>query len=68
MIKTLLLKSINAYQKYAPAKIREACRFTPSCSEYMKLAILKYGVLKGVPKGINRLYRCRYPNGGIDYP
>lgn len=56
------------YQRYAPTSVRQACRFEPSCSEYMKLAILKYGIIKGISKGWKRILRCRYPNGGIDYP
>ena len=34
------------------------CVFTPSCSEYTKQAIEKYGVLKGVVMGIKRIARC----------
>jgi putative component of membrane protein insertase Oxa1/YidC/SpoIIIJ protein YidD len=34
----------------------------------MILAIEKYGIAKGVLKGIQRLSKCRYPNGGVDYP
>jgi putative component of membrane protein insertase Oxa1/YidC/SpoIIIJ protein YidD len=34
----------------------------------MLMAIDKYGVVRGVWKGINRILRCKYPNGGIDYP
>ena len=66
--KNLLLLLIFLYQKAAPMAIREACLFTPSCSEYMRLSILKYGVFRGVKKGFNRLRRCRPPNGGIDEP
>ena len=67
-IKNILLLLIFIYQKFAPIFIREACLFTPSCSEYMRLSILKYGVCKGVKKGLHRLKRCRPPNGGIDEP
>jgi len=59
---------ILVYQKVAPDALRLACVFEPSCSEYMLIAIEKYGVFRGVGKGINRLCRCRYPNGDIDYP
>lgn len=59
---------IHLYQRYAPDKVRLKCVFTPSCSEYMIAAIEKYGLIKGVYKGINRLFRCHHPNGGIDYP
>ena len=67
-LKKLLITLILIYQKYAPAKVRASCLFKPCCSEYMRLAILKYGVISGTFKGIKRIYRCRYPNGGIDEP
>jgi len=46
------------------------CRFYPTCSDYMILAIQKYGLLKGIKKGINRIRRCRPDNyeSCIDYP
>lgn len=66
--KRLIITLIILYQKYAPEKIRSACLFKPCCSEYMKLAIEKYGALRGILKGIRRICRCRYPNGGIDEP
>jgi len=45
------------------------CRFHPTCSEYGKQAILKYGVLKGVPKTIWRILRCNpWNKGGEDQP
>ena len=59
---------ILLYQKFAPARVRRACVFEPSCSNYMLLAIEKYGVWRGVYKGIKRVLRCHYPNGGVDYP
>jgi putative component of membrane protein insertase Oxa1/YidC/SpoIIIJ protein YidD len=34
----------------------------------MIIAIEKYGVIKGSKMGVNRIKRCRPPNGGIDYP
>ena len=58
---------VKMYQAYAPDRIRLRCPFTPSCSEYMVLSIQKYGVIKGIAKGLNRLNRC-YEPGGIDYP
>lgn len=67
-IKRLILTLIIAYQKYAPESIRSACLFEPCCSEYMKRSIEKYGVIKGLQKGIKRISRCHYPNGGIDEP
>lgn len=66
--KNILLLFIFFYQKFTPKLIRSACLFTPSCSEYMRISIMKYGVFKGVKKGFNRLRRCRPPNGGFDEP
>ena len=59
---------ILLYQRYAPERLRASCVFTPTCSEYMRLSVLKYGLLRGVVKGIKRLLRCHPPNGGEDNP
>jgi uncharacterized protein len=59
---------IHLYQKIAPRKLRESCRFEPTCSNYMIMAIEKHGSIKGFIYGIKRLFRCHYPNGGYDYP
>ena len=67
-LKHICIWGIRMYQLLAPAEIRLSCNFTPSCSEYMILAIQKYGVLKGIYTGRKRMLRCHYPNGGIDYP
>lgn len=59
---------VHLYQNKAPDEMRLQCVFEPSCSEYMILAVEKYGVIRGVYKGIGRLRRCHGPNCGIDYP
>lgn len=67
-MKSILIWLVLVYQKLAPDRVRRKCVFTPSCSEYMILAIKKYGVIEGVIKGIKRLKRCHLPNHGEDYP
>lgn len=61
-----LLKLIEIYQmisKLTPP----VCRFYPTCSEYMKQAIIKYGVIKGGFLGIKRILRCHpFNEGGYD--
>jgi uncharacterized protein len=48
---------------------RRLCKFEPSCSTYMILALEKYGGLKGFFKGIARILRCNpFSEGGEDYP
>jgi hypothetical protein len=50
---------INFYQKYISVFLKKnTCVFYPSCSEYTKQAIEKYGVLKGIYLGIKRILRC----------
>ena len=45
------------------------CKYYPSCSEYTKQSLKKYGVLKGLFKGIWRVLRCNpFSKGGIDMP
>lgn len=67
-LKSILIWFLLLYQKYAPDNLRLACVFKPSCSEYMILALKKYGVIIGICKGLKRLLLCHYPNGGEDYP
>jgi putative membrane protein insertion efficiency factor len=45
---------------------RAVCRFTPTCSEYAKQAIEKYGAVRGGLRAIKRISRCR-PGGGFGY-
>lgn len=66
--KYAVIQAVRLYQKFAPDSIRMKCRFEPSCSEYMIMAIRKYGLIKGIKKGVNRLKRCNVNNGGYDYP
>ena len=66
--KNIIICIIHIYQHFAPDSIRLKCRFEPSCSQYMILALEKYGVLKGLKMGINRLKRCKVDYGGYDFP
>lgn len=67
-MKKVMIGMIRIYQRYAPTSIRNKCRFEPSCSEYMILALEKYGTIKGMIKGVDRLKRCNVYNGGFDLP
>ena len=66
--KRIIIWFVLCYQRFASTERRERCRFEPSCSEYMILSLQKYGLIKGLRKGINRLRRCKPPNGGFDPP
>lgn len=45
------------YKKFVTSQDNSNCPFTPTCSQYMKECIQKYGVF-GVIKGLERLKRC----------
>ncbi len=68
MMKKAVICLVKIYQRYAPDSVRNKCRFEPSCSEYLILAIEKYGLVKGLKKGICRLKRCNIDGGGVDFP
>lgn len=42
------------------------CRFQPSCSEYAREALLRYGAFKGGRLAVRRIARC-HPWGGSGY-
>ena len=68
LLKYFLIGAVLMYKAFAPLSMRDQCRFEPSCSTYMVMALKKYGAIIGLIKGIRRIIRCRPPNGGIDYP
>ena len=68
LTKHFLIGAVLVYKAFAPLEMRSQCRFEPTCSTYMILALKKYGIVVGLIKGISRIVRCHPPNGGIDYP
>lgn len=64
-MKKILIKLIELYQS-SPLSTHSYCRYTPTCSEYMKIAIGRFGVLKGVTIGIKRILKCN-PIGGYGF-
>lgn len=66
-IKKLIIFLIIVYQRYISPIKPKSCRFYPTCSEYAKLSIEKYGIVKGTIKAIKRVLRCHPFNpGGYD--
>lgn len=67
-MKKLVLKAIRFYQKYlSPLKGSGCCIYNPTCSEYTRQAVEKYGVIKGLAKGAWRILRCNpFAKGGDD--
>ena len=44
----------------------KSCRFDPTCSQYLKEAIMVHGILIGLLLGVKRILRC-HPFGGFGY-
>ncbi|MDX1643747.1 MAG: membrane protein insertion efficiency factor YidD [Thermoanaerobaculia bacterium] len=64
-----LLRLLALYKRWISPLLPRACRFEPTCSEYARLAILKYGALEGSIKAAGRVLRCHpFHPGGIDRP
>jgi putative membrane protein insertion efficiency factor len=65
----LLVLLIKLYQVTISPLLGPVCRFEPSCSRYMIGALQKYGLVKGLWKGITRLLRCHpWGQSGYDPP
>ena len=69
-MKKLLIRLIEMYQKHISKWLESKninCKFYPTCSEYTKQAIQKYGATKGIIIGIWRIIRCNpFSKGGYD--
>jgi putative membrane protein insertion efficiency factor len=58
---------IRLYQWVISPLLPPACRFYPSCSEYARQAIERFGVLRGGWLALRRLARCHpFHPGGLD--
>ena len=53
----LIIWLINTYQK-TPTNAHYSCVFLPTCSEYTKQAVIKYGPFRGLGRGFQRILRC----------
>ena len=64
-----LIGAIRAYQMTLSPLLGPACLYEPTCSEYMVGAIRKYGLVRGVLRGLRRVGRCHpWGRGGFDPP
>ena len=67
MIKFFLCFIIKTYQLIFSPVIGNNCRFLPTCSEYTKESIIKFGLVSGVWLGLKRIVKCHpWGKGGYD--
>jgi putative membrane protein insertion efficiency factor len=63
----LLIGGLRIYKRWISPMLPSACRFHPTCSEYMLEAVQRYGAMRGIGIGLRRLARCHpFCEGGVD--
>ena len=65
-MRLVILGAIRLYQVTLSAFFQGSCRHIPSCSEYAREAVSKYGAIRGLWMAARRLGRCR-PMGTSGY-
>jgi len=63
----MILAALAAYKRWISPLLPPACRYYPTCSDYMAEAVRKHGPALGVWMGLKRLARCHpFHAGGFD--
>ncbi|MBR4396205.1 MAG: membrane protein insertion efficiency factor YidD [Eubacteriaceae bacterium] len=66
-MKKLALILIKIYQSFISPLLGPHCRYVPTCSEFAREALEKYGFVKGVYLAARRILRCNpFSKGGYD--
>ena len=66
-MKKFILAFLRFYKRFISPAFGPNCRYYPSCSEYMSVAVERYGAARGVWLGVKRLARCHpFKPGGHD--
>ena len=63
------VRLLEGYKRRLSPLLPPSCRFTPTCSEYARLALIRHGLGRGSLLALLRLMRCQplHP-GGVDLP
>lgn len=65
-MKKVLIYIIDLYQQI-PGGFHQSCKYIPTCSNYGKEAIIRFGVVRGSILTIKRILKCNpFSKGGID--
>lgn len=66
-MKKTLTTTIRFYQKHISPHTPAVCKFQPTCSEYARIAIERFGAAEGSALAAWRLIRCSpLTSGGYD--
>lgn len=66
-MRKLVASLLRLYKVTLSPLLPSACRFYPTCSEYTREAVEKYGAGRGLWMGLKRICRCHpFHSGGFD--
>ena len=68
ILKTFIFINIRFYKLFLSPFLGVNCRYYPTCSDYMRIAIEKKGIFAGLYLGFIRLIRCNPWGGSGDDP
>ena len=64
---SLALGLLRAYKRAVSPMCPPSCRYVPSCSEYAREAVERYGAARGSWMALGRILRCHpFVKGGYD--
>ena len=67
VITRVLVVVVRVYQRLISPLFPASCRYTPTCSEYARQALLSHGLLRGTWLAVRRVLRCHpWADGGVD--
>jgi putative membrane protein insertion efficiency factor len=66
-MRSIVIAALSLYKKFFSPLLPSACRFYPTCSEYMRESVERFGVSRGIWMGLKRHARCHpFHAGGFD--
>lgn len=65
----MLVGMVIVYQQTISPLLGRHCRYIPTCSQYFRRAVERYGPIRGSLRGLARIARCHpWSTGGYDPP
>ena len=67
LLNKFLILIIKFYKYFISPYFPSNCRYLPTCSEYTKESVKKFGIMYGIWLGLKRIIRCHpWGKGGYD--